>query len=396
MAHQTGYNTTVVYEAESAFDTPASGAGGFVFRANASPGMKLDRALIESGEIRSDGKPQATRLGSKSLAATYEADLSVGTFDPLLEAITRGTWQAAVAITQTAMTSVTTGTNTIVAAAGSWITQGVRVGDIIRGTGFPDAGNNGRNLRVTGVVTLTITVAETLVVNASPDSSFTITILKKLIMGTTPVRRSFTFEEQQGDLTFSKQGSGLRVSSLRLVGQPNGMAKITLGLVGADMVSAVSPIFTTPTLTTSIGLTWLDAAVRVNGVDRVNLTAFDMLFDIGAEGLPVIGSNKTPDVFEDRAKVNGSFSSTLTNDSDLTTFTGETEFEFQAGLVEPDSEPKDGIWLFMPRLKYTGHDDSGVGQKGAKIVTLPWYAATKGAGVTGYDDSPLSILTSAA
>lgn len=90
------------------------------------------------------------------------------------------------AITQSTMTSITLTTNTIVASAGSWITQGVRVGDMVVLTGHDTSAtvvgspNNGRRLVVTAVTASTITVAGTpLVATALADANFTLTIQAK-------------------------------------------------------------------------------------------------------------------------------------------------------------------------------------------------------------------------
>jgi hypothetical protein len=78
-------------------------------------------------------------------------------------------------ITQIAMTSVTTPTaTTIVASAGSWISQGLNVNDTIFLSGFPDAANNGVNFLITALSANTITVNGPLVVNATPDTSFSV------------------------------------------------------------------------------------------------------------------------------------------------------------------------------------------------------------------------------
>jgi hypothetical protein len=94
-------------------------------------------------------------------------DLSVGGFDPLIEAALRGTFAAASAVTAATFTTltpaVTTGNSgTFTAAAGSFITQGFRVGQVVRRTGSAIAANNGRNLRVTGVTAglLTFTTSD--------------------------------------------------------------------------------------------------------------------------------------------------------------------------------------------------------------------------------------------
>jgi hypothetical protein len=401
--YQTGRNVLVAFKAESTFNTPPSAGSAFRFRPNASGGLKLARANIQPNEVRADGQTSMSRLGSKSVSGGYTGDISLGTFDPLLEAVLRGTWTAAVAITQAttfggsaAATSVTTGANTIVAAAGSWILQGVRVGDVIRATGLSDAANNSKNLRVTGVTALTITVAETLIVNAVADSSFTITISKKLYQSAVPVRRSFTFEEYDADVDLTEQATGCRISSVKISGQPDGMCLIEFGIVGADLIplaTGTSPFYTSPTLTTSIALTLADATIRYGGADILTLTSFEVTLDLAAKTQPVIGGIVTPDIFENPAQVSGSISGIRSDFTNLTRFTSETELELHVLMVEPESEPKDFISLFLGRIKLTGVD-KGFGADGAMIETLPFMVGPK-EGTTGYDSSMLTLTTSA-
>jgi hypothetical protein len=394
--YQTGRNILVAYKVETTFNTPPSAGSGFRFRPNASSGLKLARAMIQPGEIRSDGQTSMARLGSKSVSGGYVGDLSVGTFDTLLEAVLRGTWVAAVAITQATMTSITTGVNTIVAAAGSWITQGVRVGDVVRLTGHSTAANNSKNLRVTGVTALTITVAETLVVDAVADTTFTLTVSKKLSQPAVPVRRSFTFEEYDQDVDLTEQVTGARISSVKITGGADGMCTIEFGIVGADLIplaTGASPFFTSPTLTTSIALTLADATLRYAGADILTLTSFEVTLDLRAATQPVIGSLVTPDVFDNPAQVSGSITGIRSDFTNLTRFSSETELELQVLMVEPESEPKDFISLFLPRIKLTSVD-KGFGSDGALLETMPFTVGPK-EGTTGYDSSMLTFTTSA-
>jgi hypothetical protein len=79
--------------------------------------------------------------------------------------------------------------------------------------------------------------------------------------------------------------------------------------------------------------------------------------------------------------------------TNLSRFIAETELELQVLMVEPESEPKDFISLFLPRIKLTGVD-KGFGGDGAMIETLPFMAGPK-EGTTGYDSTMLAIATSA-
>src|SRR5690606_15576854 len=100
----------------------------------------------------------------------------------------------------------------------------LRIGDIIRLTDHSSAGNNNRNLRIVDLDATTITVAETLTLNASPDTDVTITRPKTLVQGVTP--RSFTFEEYEADIDGTEIFTGCRVGSMQLQLQPNGMTML--------------------------------------------------------------------------------------------------------------------------------------------------------------------------
>jgi len=397
---QTGKNVSIRYKIETAFNTPpAVVTGANVFRPNAGPGLSLSRPEIKSNEIRSDLKTTMSRLGSHEVKGSFAGDLSVGTFDPLFQAVMRGAWSAVLSASQTDFTSVTQTANAIVGASGSFITKGFMVGDVIQQnvTGGP-AANNNRNLRVTSVAAGSLGIAETLVVDATARTTFTITRTKKLIQPTVPIRSSFTFEKYLQDVDLSEQYTGCRISSMKLTGKPNGMVEVEFGIVGADLnplSSGSSPFYTTPTLTVSIGLVIADATLRFNGADVLNLTSFDLMLDTKASTLPVIGSLVTPDVFDNAAEMTGSISAPRADFTNLSAFTGETELSFQALLVEPTSEPKNFVSLFIPRLKLLGNT-APFGSDGAMIETMPFTVGDKGAGVTGYDDTMLVIQTSAA
>lgn len=395
---QTGKNVRVAYKLEGTFNTAPGDTGAEQLRWSPSPGLAMERAQIQSPEVRSDGLRSMGRLGSRRVPGSFTCPLSVGTFDTLLEAALRSTWVAAVAIDQTNLTSITTTTSTIVAASGSWITEGVRVGDVVRLSGHQTAANNDINLRVTAVSASTITVAGTpLTTDASPDTTFTLTVQKKLANATTPTRRSFYWEEYFQDLDQSVVFGGVRVVGMTIRGQPDGTATVEFRLLGAsqsDLDTGSSPYFTSPTLTTSIELVFTDATVRFAGSDIAVATAFELVWGMDADTLAIIGGSTTPDVFDDDANLTGSVDMLRQDLTNLAAYDAETEFELSALLVEPEAEPKDFIHIFVPRLKRTNVSKQ-LGQPGALIESIPFMGGKK-EGVSGYDDTMLTITTSAA
>jgi hypothetical protein len=172
MVFQTNSNALIAYKKQSGLGTPAAGSAASLLRIAGGNGVKLSKAAIASAEVRNDGMSTRGRHGTQAIIAAYNAELSLGSHDPIIEAIMRSTWDSvALTKTQTDFTSLTTGANTIVLASGNPITMGFRVNDVIRLAGLNATGNNSRNLRITSLSATTITVAETLTVDAVADTS---------------------------------------------------------------------------------------------------------------------------------------------------------------------------------------------------------------------------------
>lgn len=380
MAIQSGSNISVAYKVQSALGTPSTGAGGLGLRiAKGSPGLQLSKAIVQSNELRGDGQTRRGRHGSRTVAGSYNVPMCLGEPDTLLEAAIRGTWVAAAAITQATMTSITTTTTTIVAAAGSWITQGVRVGDRVKLTGHSTAANNAKWFRVTAVTASTITCgniagAAPLVLDAGADSSFTLTVARTLIMGTTPTERYFSFDEYYQDIDVSHAFTDVKVNKLSFSAQPDQEALWTLGMLGLDgnaTASGNSPVLTSPTYTTSLPLVLADNGyVRINGIDYGIVTGVSFELDMGG-GVPSVLAANAPDVFLDNASGRGTITCMKSDDTFFTAFDSETQIELAIDLVENDSDPKDFVSVYIGNAVFDGAGGP-INGSGAFIQTIPF------------------------
>jgi hypothetical protein len=397
MPYQTGNNVSVRYKVQGSFGTPATGASGEELPLIASGGLVPQKAAIPSPEIRSDGMTTVGRHGTRSVAGEYAAVARVDAHDTLLEAFMRSTWTAAASITNAAMTSITTTSTTIVAAGGSWITQGVRAGDIVRLTNHSTASNNSKNIPVVSVTTSTITApAGYLTLDAGADSSFTLTVLRRIGMGTTA--RYFTFEEYHADIDQSETFEDCVVSRVEAAMQADETVRITYGIVGADFVSnasGASPVLTSPTAYNSANLVATDATFLMTGVAVANLTGFTFTADMGASILPTIGATTSPDVFPNNTRISGSLSVPRADLTWLDDFDDETTFALHIVLVEPEAEPKDCLAFYFPHIKLMSAPDAPLGGDGPMISTIN-FEAGKVPTTTGVLDTMLMISTSAA
>lgn len=405
MADQLGANFTVDVKVEASYGVAPTNTGATRMRILDSPGLDTQMAEIQSGERRSDLLDTLPRMGSRQSPGSFNCEMIVGAHDMWYEAVMRTTWVPAVTITQATagLTSIATPTtSTIVATAGSWLTAGVRRGDVVRLTNFNTAANNSINLRVKSVSALTLTVYGTpLTVDAANDTTFTLTILKKLTQPVTPVRRSFYVEQRYVDTDGSELFAGVRYTGLRITGSPDGMALASFTALGGKPKTIVtgvsSPFYTSPTVPTGEPLTFADAFLSIDGTDYL-LDAFDLNLEIAASARRQIGSGSTAGgaVDDSKQRLSGSFQIPRTDLARVTQYLAETPGELHVLLVEPESEPRDCHWIYVPNIRLTGVS-AQLGGDGAMAESVNWRAGVKdGASATGYDQTLLTMGSSAA
>lgn len=405
MAFQTQSNALVAYKVQSALGTQATGADAEILRQAGGQGGRLTKASVESAEIRSDMLSSRGRHGSQRTAGAYTSELSIGSHDTILEAVLRGTFGSAdLEITEatSGLTSITTGANTIIASAGSWITAGLRVGDVIRLTNHQTTANNGKNLRITALTATTITVAETLTADAVADSAFTVTRPGRVLINpTAPVRRYFSIEEYETDIDVSELFTDCVWGSLRMSMQPNGLFMVDTGWVGTGQFETVAsgdaPHFTSPAQTTALPLAALEATVRKGSTDLVDLTAFDLTVDITPSAPDVIGSDYAPDVFTGTMQVSLNLTTLRSDLADVSNLLDETELSLHVLLVEPESEPKDFISIHVPNFTLGAVDKSELAKAGGgRTQTLAVPAELVGKDTQGgaFDETMIKLQVS--
>lgn len=397
--YQSNANARVAYKVQAALGTQADAAGGHILRVAGGAGIKLAKNATESNEIRSDGMRRRGRHGIQKTSSAYSGELSLGSHDPILEAVTRSTWDAvALSATEADMTSVTTTADGIVASAGNWLTKGFRVGDVIRAANLSDAANNGRNLRLTNVTALKLTTAETLTVNAVPDTAFTITRPGKRLINTAPlVKRYFTLEEYEADIDQSTVLTDFVWGSVKFSMSPDGILMIDPGGTGTGAIQALasgaSPYFAAPTEATGAPMSVVDATIRIGGRDMVELTAFDLTVDIGPSAPGVFGSGAiktSPDVFTGQMAVSGNFTALRKDLQYLQDFKDEVPYSLHILAVDNASEPKDFMSIVVPNITLGGADPSAFSkQGGGRTQTIAIPAALVGLDTSASGDGAM-------
>lgn len=405
MTYQSATNAWIAYKAQSALGTAASGSGGTILRTTGGSGGLMTKAAYESQEVRRDGMSSRGRHGTRKTSGAYTSELSLGCADSIMAAVMRGAWGSAdLALTQADFTSLTTTTSTIVLTSGNPISLGLRVGDVIRLTTFATTANNSKNLRITALSSTTITVAETLVLDASPDSTCTITRTGRVL--TNPAALSltktyFTIDEYEADTDVSETFSDCIWGSMKFGMQPNGIITFDPSWMGngqsAVNATGSSPVLTSPTEPTGTPLAVVDATLRVGSSDRVDLTGFELTLDTSPSSVDTIGSVYSPDVFHGDMRISGSFSLLRSDLSFLTDFMAETQYSLHILAVENESEPKDFVSIYIPNFTLGGVAKSAIAKSGAartQTIQIPAALVGKDERGTEYDATMAKIQVS--
>jgi hypothetical protein len=226
----------------------------------------------------------------------------------------------------------------------------------------------------------------------------TLTRLKKLVSGTAPVRTSYTVQQYDTDIDLAELFLGVRFVGLKLSAKPNQMATLEWTAMGMDrtvLATGTSPWFTSPALTTGIGMIADDSSIYKDGVAVATFTGIDLNFEIAAKGEPVIGSFVTPDIFDNDLTVSGSITGLRSDFANLTAFDAETEFQLTVLFEELMTAPVNCLSVYLPRVKFSSLSAQLGGGDGAKIETLNLMIGPKVA-ATGFDGTIASFCSSAA
>ena len=160
-----GLSKQVAYKVETTFGTlPTASAAQSLRRVQST--LDLSKDTYQSNEIRTDLQISDFRHGVRRVKGGISGELSAKTYADFIGAALKRDFAAVAAITAASVTIAGAGpTYTIARAAGSYLTDGIKIGDVIRlSVGSLNAANLAKNLMVTAVTALSISVV---VLNAS-------------------------------------------------------------------------------------------------------------------------------------------------------------------------------------------------------------------------------------
>lgn len=375
MTIPSGVQKQVIFGKQAALGTPAVVGSGKIKR-RVSAAINLVKSSFESNEQRSDQQTVDFRHGTRKVDGSLNGELSCLTYQELMEAVFRSAF-AAGATTGAVVTIAADNLGTFTRSAGSFIADGFKVGDLVLVAGFVTSANNGQWL-VLGVTATVLTVAvpdTTTMVDEAAGASVTILVDgKKLqVPSSGHTRDYFTVEQlyEMGATDVSELASDLRVGSMSIQIQPNGMATINFGVMGRDMTSDASSYFTAPAVeTVTAVLAGAQGALYMAGVAIAVVTGLTIDQNGDMSLVDVVGAPISPDVFNGRFKVTGQFTALFENDTMWQNFKNETELSLVFKLTGGTDQ---AMVLKLPRIKLGGasKDDK---ENGPLVQTVPFTA----------------------
>jgi hypothetical protein len=398
-----GISKTTSYKKQSALGTPQSGSGGQKLRRTSSV-FQSPADSYESNEIVSHQQSTGVTLGVVKPAGKIDGLLSPGTYSVLLASLLRKDLAAVSDIASLSLTIATSGSNyTITRGSGSFITDGLKVGNVIRITaGTYTAGTKDKNLLI---IALTATVATVKVINATaltaegPIASSTVSLIGKKTYAPASGHTTdyYSFEEWYPDVARSELYADVMIAQAQLNLPATGNATISLDAVGRSRTLAASQVLTTPTAeTTTDVLTAVNGLVMVNGSIVTNLTGAQITINGNtAHSDATVGSNTVDDMQRGRIAVSGSFTAKFDAATLQLIYEARSAISLILCVTEDNTATADFVVLTLPTIKLTG-DAPDDGEK-AIIRTYPFTAQYNGAGgaATTSDQTIIAIQDSA-
>lgn len=374
---------SVIFKKQVALKTKADAAGAQVLR-RVSSDLNLGRALFESAEINASQQLRDARLGVKAGAGTISGELSPGTYQEPIASVLRGAFATSqVGGPESDIASDAGGTLTS-ASTGTFIVDGLRVGMVVRFTGFTatttDAlANNDKNFLITGLTDLVITglfLNGDLLITKLALDDITITEVGKSV--TTPTsshfRDYYTIEHVYSDITQSEQFLDSVFTGFNIGVTPDGMTTIGLPVMALDQDTSTAAYFTAPTVATTTGITaGPNGFTCINGVAQAAITGIsDITVDGQYAPQDVIGSVVGPDILPGVLKASGTLTALFQDAVERDLFLNEAEVNVVIVLTTDNTPTADFIALTMPKVKFS--DAAKSVANNALLQTMPFQA----------------------
>jgi hypothetical protein len=352
---------------------PSGAAGSARYLRRVSSNLSLKKATYSSTELRPSQQVADFRHGVRSAEGTISGEISVGTYQQFEESLLRGLAVVAVstgAQATIASASTTGASGTMTRSAGSFLTDGFKLGMVVRATGWTAPANtlNGINLFIVGLSATVMTFVRmdgVVVPTKIAGDNVTISEVGKHISipQTGQNRDYYTFEHDYSDVKQSEQFSDCVVTQMDVKLPGSGIATCDFAFKGLDMQTtdysaAGSSYFLSPAAaSTGAVLASSNGLLYVNGTPVALITGLN--FSVKGNHTTiggVVGSNVDPDIFPGSITVDGQVTVLFQDATLRDMFVNETEFSMYAVFTSNNTGTADFKAYSFARCKYSTAD----------------------------------------
>lgn len=363
MAVAQGQLKRLAFKKQSGLGSAASGSGAqYLRRETAAFNKKTD--TYNSNEITSHQQYTGDTYGIGSTEGSLDNVLSVGTYASFMGSAVRRDFAAVSAITSLSLTIAGSGPYTVTRGTGSFLTDGVKIGNVVRITAGTYTGvARDINLLVTGVTALVLTV---IVPNGKalaaqgPVASSTVTVMGKTTFAPISGHTNdyYTFEEQYSDLSLNRVYSDVQVGTVEISVPATGNSTVKLSMMGLIRAKSGTATFTTPTVetTTSI-LSAANGIILLNGAKSTVGTSFNGKIENGlAKGEATIGSNSISDMVKGDIKFSGTVTAVHDGETTSDYYVNQTAIGLVCALFVDGTDTSDFFVMGASRAKLFSDD----------------------------------------
>jgi len=399
-------NKVVAVYKQTGLGVPRSGSGAQALRRETSSG-KLSVATYENNEITSHQQSTGKTHGGRTATFTLNGLLSPSTYKGFFESLLRGAFTATTAFAASTITISGTSalyTFTASAATPNFLTNGLKIGDVVRlSASGGTSGNKANNILVLGITSELIFTGITLNASAltlEAITTCTVTVVgKKCIAAATSQTKDYwTVEEYQSDITKSELFTDTVIGSADIKIPASGNTSVAFNAVALNRSSTGAQVLTTPTAeTTTSVVQGIHGLVIVNGATVAYITGADIKIDGGVSPMEaVLGSNVSPDVVRGITKVSGQITAYYQDAIMSGYFDAATPISVVLVDAVDNTNASEFVSFSMSKVVLDG-DDKDNGAKGI-IRTYPFTAQINGDGsaILANDKTILSIQDSQA
>ena len=360
MSKARGVARKIAYRKESTWGT-LPGATGAKYIRRVTADFNLTKETYSSNEINPTFMMTDFRHGVRSATGAINVELSPGSYSDFIGSVLARDFATGATATGLSLVITASGTNfAVTRSTGSWLTDGFKVGTVVRitaGTGAA-AVNLNNNALIVSITALGLVVQVLSRFSFVPDPAITAATVATIgkttyVPKTGHTDDSYTFENWFSDIGQSEVYTGLKVGSVSVSLPSTGLVTSDFSLMGKDLTqTGTSQYFTTPTDATTTGIfAAVQGALILNGQAGACITDASINIERAQEAAQCVGSNNASDIFVGGINVSGSLSAYFSDGVIRDYFANETPVTVVIALTTSTEKNADVVTFVLPKTK---------------------------------------------